>query len=146
MGIRDYINQFTARAEAMKQAQAEDALLTGLDAVALMKSRVQQQGLNSESQQFEDYTPDYSRQRKNEGYQVAYVDFTKTGEMYASVTPQVIQADATGATVEIKARTQGNQNKINGQFKKRGNILLNTGEELQILGRAHAERQINRIR
>lgn len=143
--LKAFANLFRSRAARMKEAMGEDALIAGLDAVALTKSRVQQSGLDSQEQQFSDYVPSYAKQRSEEGYQTSYKDYTKTGQMFGSVSPELLEVTQEYARVEIKARTQDNQDKINGAFRKDGNILLNTDEEIEFISRKFADLQTQRL-
>jgi len=63
MSLLSYLAEFTRRNEDMKRTLAEDALKAGLDAAALIKSRVQQDGHDAENQSYEAYTPDYAKSR-----------------------------------------------------------------------------------
>lgn len=145
MSLINGLNDLKARFEQMGRFQTEDALKAALNLAAAMKSRVQQEGLNSNEQKFEGYTPDYAERRKKAGYQVEQFDFTRTNQTMASVGPVVVASSATEVVVEIRSSTAEGQNRINGAFKKRGNIIANTQEEIDDAGREFATYQTNRL-
>lgn len=114
-------------------SQRADVLLkVASDVLALTKRRVQQTGINSDGDSFEGYTTPYSKVRKKKGLQIQRVDFTDTGRMWTSIRPELIENTQERTVIEVKPSTQAEQDKLNGQFKKRGNILLPSAEELRI--------------
>lgn len=145
MSLLDGLNRLKARFEEAGRAEAEDALNAGLSLTAAMKSRVQQEGLNSEEKPFEDYTPQYAKRRAKDGYQVGYVDFTRTNQTLGSTGPAIVEASPGRVVVEIKPRTAEGQLRVNGAFAKRGSIIANTPEEINAAGQEYATRQANRI-
>lgn len=123
---------------------AEDALLSANDALALRQLNTQELGVGSIGT-YEGYTPEYKRDRVKYGVQTSVVDFTVTGSLWRSVQTELIKSTPRQATVEIKARDSANQAKINGAFKKRGNILEPTREEQEINAQVFQTRQLNRF-
>ena len=145
MSLLQGIARIKERFATMGRAEAEDALRAGLDAAALSKSRVQQSGEGIDGR-FEDYTPDYARDRRNAGYQTEHVDFTRTGGLMASIGPAVVDVKPGRVVVEIKASRRSEQVKLNGAAVKRGNIIANTPEEQRIVGEAFARAQVARLK
>jgi hypothetical protein len=127
--VKEYNDRLKNVALEIRKTKARRGLAVALRVLALVKDRIQRTGENSEGQQFEDYVTAYSQRRKKDGYQVAYVDFTRTGRLWNKITPQVIKEDDKSVNVEVRARDQRNQDKLDGQFRKRGNILLPNEEE-----------------
>jgi deoxyadenosine/deoxycytidine kinase len=127
--VKEYNDLLKNVALEIRKTKARRGLAVALRVLALVKDRIQRTGENSEGQQFEDYVTAYSQRRKKDGYQVAYVDFTRTGRLWNNITPQVIKEDDKSVNVEVRARDQRNQDKLDGQFRKRGNILLPNEEE-----------------
>jgi deoxyadenosine/deoxycytidine kinase len=127
--VKEYNDLLKNVALEIRKTKARRGLAVALRVLALVKDRIQRTGENSEGQQFEDYVTAYSQRRKKDGYQVAYVDFTRTGRLWNKITPQVIKEDDKSVNVEVRARDQRNQDKLDGQFRKRGNILLPNEEE-----------------
>lgn len=145
MSLLSYLADFTRRNEELKRTLAEDALKAGLDAAALIKSRVQQDGQDSDNQAYEAYTPDYSRSRAKAGYQVAQVDFTRTGKMWASFRPAIVSETDTSVSVELGFGNAEDQTKANGQTRKRGNIAAISAEEEQIILNGFVQRRVNKL-
>lgn len=108
------------------------ALVASNEAIALRQLTIQESGQGVDGD-FSDYTDSYARDRSQNGYQTEYKDYTRTGELFRSINPEVIDRQPNSVTVEIKARDRDNQNKLNGAFKKDGNILTNTTEEIDLV-------------
>lgn len=145
MSLADFLGEFSRRNEEMKRSLAEDALRAGQDAAALIKSRVQQDGQDSDNQSFEAYTPDYSKARAKAGYQTAQVDFTRTGKMWASFRPAIVEETENSVSVELSFSNAEDQTKANGQTRKRGNIAAISAEEEQIILNGFAQRRVNEL-
>lgn len=120
--------------------QAENAIAAGLDLIALMRLRIQERGEDFEESKFNPYSVDYEQLRAEAGYQTDHVDFTRTGKMMASIVPTIEEESEGVAVVLIKSSNDSDQTKINGAYRKRGNILLNTDEELDLALRGFNER------
>lgn len=143
MSMLYFINRLKDAKSRYIEFRDKNALTACLDLTAMMKNRIQTTGENSDNNKFEDYTSIYADERAKDGYQNNYVDFTRTGKMFASVSPLVVSSDSDGTTVEIKARSESDQVKINGAFKKRGNILLNTDTEHKSAMQGYEKRLYN---
>lgn len=140
MDAKDYIAKLRANLQALEEQRQTEVLRIALDATALLKLRIQTTGKNAEGQSFAPYTPGYTKQRQKKGAQTGYFDFTVTGRAMANIQPRV-EANETGKTVVvIGARDQDNIDKIRGQFKKRGNILRLSQNEIQMVSDANRER------
>ncbi len=109
------------------------------DLATLIKLRIQRSGQNYLNQPFSPYTPGYAAQRQKRGRQVAYVDYTDTGRMWASVYPDV-EGSGASVTAVIQAHGQDNRDKVEGAVKKRGNILRPSKDELDLAEQANAAR------
>lgn len=143
MSPREAANDYARRFAEMSANRDQDALLIALEIKALVQLRIQTRGYNFEETPFVPYTSQYAKRRKKEGYQVEYVDFTKTGRLWANVRPEVTQSTPTFTRVEITARDNRSQSKLQGAARKRGNILLISSKEEEILRRLNQDR-INR--
>lgn len=109
-----------------------------LDTIAIIKRRIQTSGTNSQGKPFAPYNPIYAiRGRQEKGFQSAYVDFTRSGRLWASIIPKIVGEKEGSTTGEIGPRDRENQDKVNGAFKKRGNILLPTKAETDIIQKAN---------
>jgi len=138
--IRDLINSLKeAKAQIIANREA-DALRIALDQVALVKLRIQSRGVNADGAKFEPYVPAYAKQRKNKGYQVEFVDFTRTGRLMASISPRVTSSSVFSATVVIGPDNPESEKILAGLSRKRGNILEPSEQELQIIREANRRR------
>jgi hypothetical protein len=140
MKARDFIQRLKDNLREVEEQRQTEVLRIALDATALLKLRIQTSGRNASGQAFAPYTPAYAKQRQKKGAQTGYFDFTVTGRAMANIEPRV-EANETGKTVVvIGARDQENIDKIRGQFKKRGNILRLSQNEIQLVSDANQER------
>ena len=138
--IRDFINRIKqAKAELIANREA-DALRIAFDQIALVKLRIQQSGQSASGGAFLPYTPSYAKQRKEAGYQVGFVDFTRTGRLFASISPRVESSDIFSATVVIQPDTEEGKKILQGLSNKRGNILEPSPQELEIVRAANRRR------
>lgn len=113
--------------------------IIGADLSTQIKLRIQGSGENYLNTKFSPYTTGYAKQRQKKGFQTSYVDFTRTGRLWASVYPDV-DGNTAIATVVITAHGQDNIDKVEGAVKKRGNILRPSQEELDLAEQANAAR------
>lgn len=138
--IRDLINRLkAAKAEIIANREA-DALRIGFDQAALVKLRIQSRGENAAGAKFEPYTPAYAKQRQGKGYQVEFVDFTRTGRLMASISPRIESSSVFSATVVIGPDNPESEKIIQGLSNKRGDILAPSEQELQIIREANRRR------
>lgn len=136
----EYAQNIRARIEKLNNERPKEVLRIASDLIAQVELRIQTSGTNFSGGRFIDYTPDYAKKRQNEGYQVGYVDFTVTGALWASMLPRVTKQGETLVEIEVKPSTADNQTKLNGQFRKRGNILLPSQSEIDNTKDANLQR------
>lgn len=151
MNLREWGEKMLKRAEAMQANRDRDALGIANDLKALVQLRIQTSGVNFAGSKFSPYSEGYKKQRKKAGAQTTVVDFTRTGEMWGNITPEVTQSNETSTVVEITARTPNNQMKLRGALTQpaaspRGNILLPSEDEIAIAQEANKERVIKYLR
>lgn len=138
--IRDLLNRVRqAKAELIANREA-DALRIAFDQIALVKLRIQTRGEKAEGGAFLPYTPDYAKQRQKAGYQVGFVDFTRTGRLMASISPRIQSSDIFSATVVIEPDNDEGKKILQGLSGKRGNILQPSAQELEIIRAANRRR------
>lgn len=113
--------------------------IIGADLSTLIKLRIQGSGENYLNTKFSPYTPGYAKQRAKKGFQTSYVDFTRTGRLFASVYPD-LKGNGSIVEVVISAHGQDNIDKVEGALKKRGNILRPSQEELDLAEQANNAR------
>lgn len=129
------------RLKAYQESREKEHLLIGQEYKTLVQLRIQTSGKDSNNEDFAPYTLSYAAQREERGRQTGYVDFTDTGRMWANIHPEV-EINGTRIRTTIKAKTEADQIKIDGAFKKRGNILKATEEEEAILRELHGRRNL----
>lgn len=133
-----------ARDEIVQRREAE-VLALAFDQVALLKGRIQQSGLNSEGRKFEPYEARYSKERAGAGYQVEFVDFTRTGRLFANIRPVVRSSGLLQTVVVIEGGDDRSKRILAGAEKKRGNILEPTAEELDFIRQGNRNRILSKI-
>lgn len=138
--IRTLIDAIERGKQALITNRENDVLRIATDQIALIKLRIQQQGLDFQNLAFPPYTPAYARQRKKAGYQVGYVDLTRTGRTLASVLPRITESSIFGATVIIESGTTEGKKIIEGLEKKRPGIYVSTPEEIELVREANRNR------
>jgi hypothetical protein len=131
------IRQIKHDLEANREA---DATRIVLDQIALTKLRVQTKGESASGAAFAPYVPPYSKERKKAGYQVGYVDFTRTGRMWAAVRPVTVSVSVFSATIGVQGADQRAKDIIAGAYPKRGNITEPSREEIELSRKANQDR------
>ena len=140
MNVKQVIARLRANLQTLEEQRQSEALRIALDATALLKLRIQTRGENADGAQFAPYTPSYARVRRDRGAQTGYVDFTVTGRLMANIQPRVETNQAGRTVVVIAARDSGNNDKLRGAVKKRGNILRLSQDEIDLVRDANRER------
>lgn len=141
MDSREFIQKIQRVKEEMRRNRPAETLVIANDALALIKLRIQTSGESAAGSPYEGYTSIYAKYgRRAKGYQDDYVDFTRTGNMFKSIRPEVIENTVDRTVVEIKARDRESQTKLNGQFRKRGNILEPSESEIRMVNEANRDR------
>lgn len=140
MTAQDAANDLARRFAEMSANRDRDVLNISLEAKALVQLRIQTRGYNFQERPFNPYTPAYAKNRQKSGYQSDYVDFTRTGNLWANVRPEVTESTEMISTIEITARDDGNQAKLQGAVNKRGNILLLSKPEIDLITRLNEQR------
>lgn len=133
--------------ESIRKAKADlienrgkDALVIGFDLLALVKLRIQTSGKNFEGEPLAPYTPFTKRDRKSKGYQIGFVDYTQRGVFWAGIRPRIESANIVNAVVVIGPTDAYGQEVLNAAQPKRGNLLLASKEEIDIVNQANIER------
>jgi len=142
MSITDYKGLLAKRVEALAKSRERECLIIVFDTMALIKNRNQNKGLNADLQKYVGYVPSYAGYRKEKGRQVEHVDFNFTGRMWADIIPKVIENTAFQTRIDLTARTAADNAKLQGQYKKRGNILRVSDDEKALLRKLNSQRVI----
>jgi hypothetical protein len=140
MAFEALLNRIRQIKQNLINDRENEALRISFDQLALTKLRIQTKGQNSNEQPFAPYVPAYAKDRQKAGYQVGYVDFTRTGRMFAAVRPRVESSTVFSATVVIEGTDQRSRDIIAGAAKKRGNILLPSKAEIELTRQANRQR------
>lgn len=140
MAFEQLLNRIRQIKANLISDRENEALRISFDQLALTKLRIQTKGQNSNEQPFAPYVPAYAKDRQKAGYQVGYVDFTRTGRMFAAVRPRVESSTVFSATVVIEGTDQRSRDIIAGAAKKRGNILLPSRAEIELTRQANRQR------
>lgn len=140
------IDKLRSIRQAITANREADALRIGFDTSALIKLRIQTKGENADGAAFAPYVPSYAKQREKAGYQTQYVDFTRSGRMFAAIGPEVTESDETSATVEIRGRDEKTKAMLRGHARKRGNILRASPAEIELVRQANRERILKYFR
>lgn len=137
MAFEAEIQQIRQLKSDLLRTQSQRVLAIAFDVSALIKLRIQTRGENSQNQSFPYYTPFTVRTRKAKGYQVGYVDYTQTGQLWASVGPRLVSEGDGKVSVVIESRNQRGKGILDKAVPKRGNLLLASEEELKIAQEAY---------
>ena len=140
MAFEQLLNRIRQIKQNLINDRENEALRISFDQLALTKLRIQSKGQNSQEAAFAPYTEAYKKQRSSAGYQVGYVDFTRTGRLWANVQPRVTASDIFSATVVIEGSDQRSRDIIAGAAKKRGNILQPSKDEIEFTRQANRRR------
>jgi rRNA maturation endonuclease Nob1 len=146
MTPREAAQHYRRLIEKMGATQAEDALQTAFDGVGLLRARIPR-GEDFRGQSFSDYTPDYAqRGRLDLGYQAAYKDYTRTGELLKSITAEVRQQTPGAVTIAIAPQGTENIDKVRGAVRKDGNLMKLSATEIDLLTDAYSAARGERVK
>lgn len=140
MAFERLINRIREIKQNLIDNREAEVLRIALDQLALTKLRIQTKGQNFNEQPFAPYTPEYKKNRQAAGYQVGYVDFTRTGRLWANVQPRIVASNIFSATVQIEGQEQRSKDIIRGAERKRGNILQPSKAEIELTRQANRRR------
>lgn len=143
MTINEAIDRLRkARADIINNRERE-VVGIALDQIALMKLRVQGTGIQDNGQPFAPYSPKYARERARRGFQVGFVDYTRTGQFFASITPRVTESGVFTATVVIEPNNERGVKIIRAAFRRNGRLVTaNSRAEIEQVKRWNIERRI----
>ncbi len=140
MGILERIAQI--KQNLIRNREAE-LMRIAIDQIALVKLRVQTSGKNYEEVPFTAYTPEYAKSRGKAGYQVGYVDFTRTGQFWQGIVPVVVESGLLKTVIEFRPTSTRGENILAGAKKKRGDITRPSKKETQLAQAANRQRILN---
>lgn len=140
MSSEEFIAQQRAALVLLNQNRPADTLRLALDLKALVQLRVQSSGRSYTGTPFAPYSPAYSLTRQRKGRQAGYVDLTDTGRMWNNVQPRLVSSDSDTTVIVVTAQNAGDQVKLTGQVRKRGNVLTPSNTEIKAARDANARR------
>lgn len=144
MTIDEHIGFLNRAIVELGKTQAEDALLSTLDLIGLIKLRLAEQGTRADGSAFSDYSPIYGKVRQSKGLQTGRKDFNVTGQLYNSIRPEITGQSVGEVRASITVRGSDNQLKVKGQIKRDGVIIEpSKGEVLEIIN-IHTPRRFAR--
>lgn len=110
---------------------------TAMNAKALIQSRIQERGLNSDEEVLGIYTSEpYKKKREKKGRQTEYVDvtFTRGGAGMLGSTGIVSETFVNGiVTVKVAGKDDFTQNKLDWNSDRYGDLLETTKKEDELL-------------
>lgn len=117
---------------------------TVMDAVSMIKKRIQEKGENSEGGKYRDYEPSYLEYKKKEGKYKGYTDFSFTNQMWKNTTlkPGSLFYDR-GV---IGALSQENEDKLAKNTERFGKILALSNNEKKGLSETYDKQILNIFR
>lgn len=145
MDLTEFKERLILVKKTLEENRRPETLRIAFNLLDAVKARIQGGGISYSLVPFPPYSKQYAKKRAKDGYQADYVDFTRTGRLWANIVPMVIE-DGNGITiVEIAARAPELQDILNWQANKpmatpRGNILLPSKDEEAFLRAAHIKR------
>lgn len=139
MSFQAEIDRIESVKAKILSTQGQRVLTIAFDLSALIKLRIQTSGENSQGSPLPAYTPFTVRSRKAKGYQVGYVDYTQTGQLWASVGPRMIAEGNGLSTVVIESRNQRGKDILTKAEPKRGNLLMASADEIKFAQDAYTK-------
>lgn len=141
MNLRNIFNKYESILVKMAAEREVKALEISQDISALVKNRLQNEGIGPDGNKFKLYSAGYAAKRKALGLPVDKRTHTFTGDMLKSTRPIVVESNDTRTVVEISASDRDNQDKINENSRiVKTNILSLTEEEKNLVEELNQER------
>lgn len=104
---------------------------TAQSALALIKNRVVETGINANGQSFRKYSEKYEAYKRRQGKYRGFTDFSFTTRMWTNIALVSSQGELFEGTARITARGQENYNKLESNTKNFGSILELSNEETE---------------
>lgn len=141
MGIKERGEQLNRIVIELRGELPEEAVQIGFDVLGQVKARVQFSGVGADGQGFSDYTPAYAKRGRAElGYQTAYKDFTRTGELFKSAKVELESQGNSSAIVSYGPDGTKNTLKAAGALAKGDEIFRSTDQERKLAVEAYRQR------
>jgi ABC-type uncharacterized transport system ATPase subunit len=108
-------------------------------ALATIRNRVQERGLNPEGGRYRDYTEGYKQMKEKAGKYKGYVDFSFTNRMWTNIKLISPQEELNSCVAVIKASSSEEQEKLNKNTASRGDILKLSEQERKRMAEIYDE-------
>lgn len=102
------------------------------NAIALIKQRVQEKGINPDGSAYAPYSKGYLAKKKKEGKYKGFVDFSFTNRMWSSIKIVSPKDELDMGMAVIKATTAFEQDKLNWNTTGRGDILALSDSDIKV--------------
>lgn len=112
---------------------------TANSALALIKQRIQETGINAEGQRYRDYSKGYETYKKKAGKYRGFTDFSFTTRMWTNIALVSSQGELFEGTARITARSQENLDKLSKNTKNFGPILELSDKETETVRQVYSE-------
>lgn len=116
------------------------------NAIVLIKQRVQEKGLNPDGAKYPEYSKGYLKYKKKEGKYRGFVDFSFTARMWDNIKLVSPKEELNEGIAVIKGTTSFEQNKLNWNTEKKGEILALSEKEKEKLVRLYEQGILNMFR
>lgn len=113
------------------------------NAIALIKDRVQEKGLNPQGAKYPDYSKRYKDFKQKEGKYRGFVDFTFSGRMFNNIKIMSPKNELDQGIAVIKATTPEESEKLSKNTKSRGDILALSDSEVEKLTKQYEQGILN---
>lgn len=138
MEARAWIELQRGKLAQMAANRPAEALQLVNNLNALVKLRVQTEGKDSQNKPFSPYSEGYAKRRAKAGFQIQYVDFTRSGRLWANVQPVVIDVKENSIIIQVSARDAENIQKLKGALVQpkaspRGQIIRPSRQEIDLV-------------
>jgi ABC-type uncharacterized transport system ATPase subunit len=134
MDLNEYNNRLEGVINDLKGGAHADLMVTiANDAIAMIKQRVQETGVNARGGKYKEYTERTKEIRKSKGRQTGFVDFTFTGRMWSSVAVVLDKQQLQEGVAVIRPKNEEESEKMLKNMKMRGRILDLNEKEISFL-------------
>jgi len=146
MNLTDYINYLKRLSTILPANRKKEGLRIANEVAQKVQVRIQSSGRSHTGAPFPGYSPEYKKEKSEKGLQVRYFDFTDTGFAWQNIGAEFVKDEQGQAVIEIKAKNADAERKLQGQLKKRGNILRINADEKRFFREENRKRIINLFR
>lgn len=144
MTLDEYILKLDQTVQQVKSLPPEVLIGVASNALALIRRRVVESGVNASGQSFQQirpYRPDYQQYKESRGRYRGFVDFTLEGRMWPNTqvsldNAYIDRSSITPNSIILRPMTEENREKLVKNTKKWGPILALSPGDVTMLKRA----------